>query len=262
MMRGQDLLELLLYVGDKLSRPTLANLCADFERSAHKFDLRQAAIRWEKQGLMQKTRTARETVYQLTDRGRRLFERIDDPRKVWARNWDGRWRLFLFDLPSHDVRLRQMLWRWLRGHRFGYLQYSVWISPNAVEALVRTLEWFQENPEQFALLEARKITGVSDAALVQGAWDFAEINSRYERYLKEMRNWHQLTANAKTAAVLASVLREERTAYAHALMMDPLLPRSIWPPSYRGPQAEQQHRQFRQRLRDRFEFLVANRPDV
>lgn len=243
-MNAQDLLSLLLYLGDKISLPTLANLCAGYEEFEYRTGLLPAMRRWEEGGLIQRAGTARQVVYRLTNAGRRRLEPFGDPEEFWKRGWDGLWRAFLFDLPSSEHRLRMMLWRWLREHRFGYLQDSVWVRPDPVSELVETLEWFRENPENFVVLEARTIKGGSDAALVKGAWDFAKINAGYRRYLASVDSCQEAVAKPIRPAELAALVRRERTAYVQALAIDPLLPKRLLPPDYLGRKAYEAHRRF------------------
>jgi hypothetical protein len=57
-----------------------------------------------------------------------------DPEAQWARPWDGQWRLVLFDVPTGQNAQRERLRRYLRDKGFGYLQNSVWISPDPLTA--------------------------------------------------------------------------------------------------------------------------------
>jgi phenylacetic acid degradation operon negative regulatory protein len=255
-MKTYDWLLLLFYLGDKISRPTLANLCAGFEEFEHRFDVRQTLLRWENQRLIRRHQTAKGVVYCLTDAARRLAEPWPDPEQHWSRRWDGVWRVFLFDLPSADRKLRTMLWRWLRQHRFGYLQHSVWIRPEPVKELVETLSWFRENPEEFALLESRRVTGVSDACLVQAAWDFDKVNDAYHRYIEELSSLSARLNRTRSPAEAVLCLRSERGSYADALAIDPLLPRRLLPPDYLGEQALAARRGFLKEVRTHLRPLL------
>jgi hypothetical protein len=56
--------------------------------------------------------------------------RPSDPEERWARPWDGQWRLVLFDVPTGQNSQRERLRRYLREKGFGYVQNSVWITPD------------------------------------------------------------------------------------------------------------------------------------
>jgi hypothetical protein len=74
--------------------------------------------------------------------------------------------------------------RCLRDRGFGYLQKSVWITPNPLEDEREILGGGKINVESLILLEARSCAGESGAEMVAGAWDFERINRRYAWHLK------------------------------------------------------------------------------
>lgn len=258
-MKPEDLLALLLFVGDKFSRPTLANLCEDFEQFEHRHHLRRALSRWEEQGLLERRRSARNVVYTLTKAAREHAQPFGDPRKQWERGWDGLWRLFIFDLPSRQLGVRCSLWRWLRAHRFGYLQDSVWVTPDPVQQLAQTLALFRDNPENFVLMESKALAGGSDAAIVLGAWDFPKINAGYNRYMEFVHSHTPAAIGSSDAVRLGGLIREERAAYASAQQPDPFLPRRLWPPGYLGLQAFRARTQFLLAVGQRVRCLARRR---
>ncbi|NQU11857.1 hypothetical protein HQ590_13770, partial [bacterium] len=167
-----------------------------------------------------------------------------DPEARWNRNWDGRWRLVLFDLPTRPRHLRQRLLRWLHQNHFGYLQRSVWIHPDPLSELAPTLAEYRDDVESLTVLKAQTVAGYTNAALVQGAWDFDEINKRYTIYLDGFgRKRAAAIASGRGTFTWASRwLRAERVAWQHAVALDPLLPRALLPSGYRGTEAGQARR--------------------
>ena len=251
MTRLDNALNFLLYAGDKLMRPTLHNLLGGDEELTRRAATERALLRAEKLGWVERTREAKQFVYRLTAEGRRWIEPFDDPREAWNSAWDGLWRVFAFDLPSSERRLRVVLWRWLREHRFGYLQDSVWIRPHPIGTLLETLEWVRENPESFLVLEARRVTGGSDAGLVHGAWDFRAINNAYQVHLDFLASQSPAALGKRSAAELSAIIAKERTLYAHALARDPLLPARLLPSEYLGREAHRARQQFAARVGSR-----------
>jgi phenylacetic acid degradation operon negative regulatory protein len=250
-MKSEGWLSLLLYVGDKLSRPTLRNLCAGCDEFEYRTGLIRALRRWEDAGLVEQVERAGAVVYRLTAQGEKRADGLPDPAPEWNRRWDRLWRVFVFDLPSSEHRTRTKLWRWLREHRFGYLQDSVWIRPHPVSDLVSTLEWFRDNPESFAVFEARQVAGGSDASLVAGAWDIEKLNARYREYLETLNELSASLSQARLPGQVPLLLGKERLAYAMPLMMDPLLPKCLWPRGYLGETARKHREQFLERVRNR-----------
>lgn len=72
-----------------------------------------------------------EKVIHLTKYGKRKILRyslnalsIDKPKQ-----WDGKWRLIVYDVPLRDKTLGEMLRQWLRTFRFYPIQKSVYVTP-------------------------------------------------------------------------------------------------------------------------------------
>jgi phenylacetic acid degradation operon negative regulatory protein len=249
--RFEDLLVLLLWTADKLTKPTFHNLTETFEGWEWRTGLKRRLQRAEDRGLVQRVKRADRIVYQLTELGNLAAAGGADAPARWRRSWDGCWRQILFDLPAHRKQVRIKLWRWLRANGFGYLQNSVWIHPDPVHEVLEALEEFRDDVETFLLMEARCCAGYSNAAIVAGAWDFAEINKRYRAYLhRATLNASELTRMRQSPAALKAWIGSERIAWQHALEIDPLLPRVLWPSDYEGERAWAVRTQTLQKLSD------------
>ncbi len=231
-----ELLLLLLFGASKITRPYVANVYESFEGWQYRTGLNKRIDRCEARDLIRRERRANKIVCRLTKKGRCQAAGGVDLEQRWQRRWDGVWRQVLFDLPARPVRVRQELWRWLRAQRFGCLQRSVWVTPDPVPEVMAALRGFRENAAAFTVMEASPTRGVSNAAIVNGAWDFDEINERYETYKEVVRlSPGQLAEMMDSPSQMQLWFRQERSYWQSALEIDPLLPRSLWPRGYRGP---------------------------
>lgn len=171
---------------------------------------------------------------QLTEVGRLAALGGRDPDRCWGRAWDGRWRIVLFDVAEKDRTRRIRLQRQLRKARFGYLQDSVWITPDSVEDLA---DWMKASGHDLAtltFLEARPCVGATDAELVSGAWDFAMINHRYAEHAEVLRT---APSPQSAARQRCEWFRREGRAWQRAQEVDPFLPEVLLPAGYRGRRA-------------------------
>ena len=197
----------LLFAADTFLRPSWYNVLGpDFDSWAWRKGLTRRLAQLHRQRLVEPhpalaTETAR--IVRLTEAGRLAALGGRDPVARWRRPWDRRWRVVLFDLPRDSVALRSKLHRLLRARHFGFLQGSVWVSPDPIDDWPDALADAAPDPEGFIVIEGRPATGESDAAMVRGAWDFAEINRRYDRHLDHLR-----------LPPPGATLREEKNAYA------------------------------------------------
>lgn len=235
----EELLNLLLWSADRLMNPTFRNLTDSFEGWSYRTGLmRKIASLEEKQMVERDHSQSHDRLYRLTWKGRLHALGGRDPQARWSREWDGRWRLVLFDVPiaqnSHRARLR----RYLRERGFGYLQNSVWVTPDSLSDEREVLKGGEVNVESLLLLEARPCAGESDGEIVAGAWDFKQINMRYRQYMKTLGERPTGMIQGEAAArALGRWAANERAAWLAAVAVDPLLPERILPKDYLGRDA-------------------------
>jgi phenylacetic acid degradation operon negative regulatory protein len=171
-------------------------------------------------------------LYHLTDQGARLLAGGVDPEARWARPWDGRWRMVFFDVPQAQAKLRTELRRKLRAQRFGWLQDSVWLSPDPVTEF-GTVDRPRLAVESLVVMEGRPVGGESDAELVAGAWDFSRLAKLHASYSKLLRL--RPVAGRETKLVEWSTwIATELRAWQEILAVDPFLPAPLLPAGYAG----------------------------
>ena len=152
----------------------------------------------------------------------------EDPETCWERRWDQKWRILAFDIPSRPHGRRQKLWRWLKQNRLGLLQRSLWISAKPLQE-IRDLFHESANSHTLVLWEAPTPAGLHPHSIVEQAWDMAEIDSHYQVVLN-------LTRDEPTP----DNVRKATFQWQKAAQADPLLPRSLYPKSFRGFRATEQ----------------------
>jgi len=237
--KTEEFLNLLLWSADMLARPTFRNLTDSYEGWAYRNGLMRQVATLERQQLLERDPSCRnDRLYRLSAQGRLHVLGGRDPEERWARHWDGQWRMVLFDVPTGQNAQRERLRRYLRDNGFGYLQNSVWITPDPLDKEQQILRGRKIHVESLLLLEARPCAGESDAEIVAGAWDFERINRRYARHLKVLEE-RPSGALRNDAAAKASLrwAAAEREAWLEAVTNDPLLPARILPSDYLGQQA-------------------------
>jgi DNA-binding transcriptional regulator PaaX len=240
----EDWLMVLAWGAGKLLVPTLANWWEPYEAWEHRQRFRYQARRLEQYGWAQRVKENGQPWLQLTEQGRLTALGGRDPVPQWDRPWDGRWRMFVFDLPVGQTAVRQRLLRWLRQQRFGYLQDSVWIRPDPVDEMAEALRPFQDDVESFTFLEALPVGGQAPQALVRGAWNFDQINERYAAYLQFVKRRPKMPLRGRAARpVVLAWGQQERRLWEQAFPLDPLLPRLLWPAGYLGERAWRERNQ-------------------
>lgn len=237
--KTEELLYLLLWAGEIAARPTFRNLTDSFEAWAYRNGFhRQLAALEQQHWIEAKADPSGARLHRLTEAGRLLAHGGRNPVTCWNRHWDGRWRLILFDVPQSRASERVRLRRSLSGRGFGYLQDSVWITPDPLTDERTALGQSEVDVESLLLLEARPCAGESHAEIVAGAWDFEAIDRSYERHAQVLDRLPR-PANTRDlgARQLHLWLGDERMAWNEVMRLDPLLPQCLHPVGYPGVNA-------------------------
>ncbi len=241
----EEFLYFLLWTAESLARPTWRNLHDSFESWAWRSGLGRRIAELERMKLLEKAPgDAQDAVVRLTTTGQTVALGGRLPGERWKRHWDGNWRMVLFDIPQHQKAVRMRLWRYLKSQGYGYLQNSVWVTPDPIfpSGFVEAADL--PSVEAMILMEGRPCGGETDADVVQGAWGFPKINALYERSIALLENvpavsdWPRLRRWA----------RHERLAWKEALRSDPLLPERLAPRGYLGFKAWDKRNQVITRL--------------
>jgi phenylacetic acid degradation operon negative regulatory protein len=242
--KTEELLYLLLWTCDMLACPTFRNLTGSFEEWAYRNGLGRQLAELERQKLLESRHPGGQSprnldrVLRLTEAGRVHALGGQDPEVRWRRHWDGRWRLVLFDLPNAQSKLRDRLRTQLRRLRFGWLQNSVWISPDPIDTDKAGMAGSSADVESLILLEARPCAGESDEQIVAGAWDFQKINRLYSEHGRVLAARPSGSLGDQTAAkTFRKWATQERLSWLAAITEDPLLPESLLPAGYLGQEA-------------------------
>jgi len=234
--KTEEFLYLLLWGAETLARPTFRNLTESYEGWAYRKGLLHQLEQLEQQQLLErKPGSTVERIYRLTERGRLTALGGCDPEARWNRSWDGRWRIVAFDLPQAHNASRVRLRRHLKDRGFGYLQNSLWITPDPLDTELKKISAKGEDVESFLTLEARPCSGECDEAIVAGAWDFARINRLCQDCLRLLKNppkpKHGESVDIRKLQHWAG---QERMAWQVVLEADPLLPNRLLPRGYLG----------------------------
>ncbi len=235
----EEFLYFLLWTAETLVRPTWRNVVGpdSFEAWAYRQGLHRRLAELERLKLIdaQAPKAGGERLVRLTAAGREFALAGVDPAQQWERTWDGRWRLAIFDVPQHQAGQRSRLRRALRNRRFGYLQNSVWLSPDPLSDIQLQLKGTSPNVEGLVFFEGRPGGGESDQDLVMGAWNFPDIFKHYETWNRIADSAPQIRPGATpSAATIRTWAERERSAWSQIAASDPFLPAPLLPANYPG----------------------------
>lgn len=225
-------------VGDAvgaLARPTRLSFTMARDDEPLDRKLRSLAAR----GVITLPEPADPRIIKLTEIGSALARGGVSPTERWSREWDGRWRMVLFDIAEHERPVRTRLRYTLQRARLGYLQGSVWISPDPLDLLRGTVRAMTANPEALLFFEGRPSAGEPDATLVAGAWDFPRLQEAHRECLAHLAHHPSDTDSPQR---WRTWLIKERDAWLRSLDLDPLLPNALLPRGYLGKEVHARRR--------------------
>lgn len=231
--------ELLLYrlfwLAEKPFKPNFQNLEQSFEGWAYRNGLLSQIHRLEAQGYIETLHdpASGKRLHRLTEVGRNVAHGGRDPEQAWATQWDSKWRLFLFDIPETESSKRRQLTRALAKSGCGCLQGSVWISPSTPPAIEKLVTSDDPDCTHLLLLMADSKGQKTDIRMVEGAWNFEDINEQYEK-LEAILDQFPTVTQQNTLEALADWTAAEKAASRIALQIDPLLPSALYPKIYIG----------------------------
>jgi len=185
-------------------------------------------LKWKRAGLTRR-------VPELSEKALRRLGGTLNPEEAWERPWDGFWRIVCFDIPESQRAQRKQLRNLLKKARFGYMQRSFWVSPDAQVRLLKTLHSLTPDPGTIIAMESRTIQGRGDCDIVQSAWRHEELRRLHRDHLDLLKQrpkgrWRQ----NPTWPDLAAWLEIELESWREISLLDPLLPSTLIPGNYLG----------------------------
>lgn len=197
---------------------------------------RQALARTAAEGWLRSDRVGRRVRWTLTDPGRRLLAEGAD--RIYAfgsdsHEWDGRWLVVLVSVPESQRDLRHKLRTRLSWAGFGSPTAGVWITPHlTAEADAKLiLDELELSSQAMSYLANYGALG-SERAMVERAWDLADVGARYQAFVDEFAGRPPSTPDELLRAQTLLVHEWRRFPF-----LDPQLPAVLLPPKWSGTTA-------------------------
>lgn len=123
-----------------------------WDRNIKKSEFSQALKRLREKGYIKEDKTdVNKIIFKLIDLGRdALGLEIEE-------EWDGKWRIVIFDIPEEKRIIRNLLRRRLKGWGFRRWQQSVWITKRNVTQKLRLLITDLQIENWIAVIESEEV---------------------------------------------------------------------------------------------------------
>jgi len=190
--------------------------------------------RLEKIGEIERVEKDGEVYLKLISQAGSFFNEKISLKKLAEKNWDGWWRLVIFDIKEIERNIRDQLRDKLRDWGFAMWQESVYISPHPLADEINEYLKTKNLFPKVICLEAKTI-GVKNH---QGfAWIVFKLKSLKDRYLLVYNSLKLVLEGFKKKKIgekkFIEELRKLFQEYCNLVMEDPFLPKGLaqddWP---------------------------------
>lgn len=128
----------------------------DYPRARDKYVISRAIKRLRERGLLEEEKKHEDRIIlKLTEKGRDQVMLTRD--NFLERDWDGKWRIVVFDIPESKRLVRDVFRNRLKGWGFIQLQKSVWVTKKNVIGSLRKFVKELGIDDWVIVFEARKI---------------------------------------------------------------------------------------------------------
>lgn len=191
--------------------------------------------------LIERTKNDDTHFFSLTEKGDVLLADILGHLPDSEKNWDGKWRIILFDIPESKRTVRQMFRIKLLDFGARMLQSSVWITPNksvadkfydltAATEFAHTVQFFEAKHFGANIIDTKSL------------WQLEALDKEYrvlykelEDQLKTLKKQKDISFTAKCMIVSLALLAKK----------DPHLPAELMPKNWAGFEAESWYKKIR-----------------
>src|SRR3990167_665435 len=173
-------------------------------------------------GWAEKVKKENEIFYRITQKGEQEFDKILNPLRE-AGQWDGRWRLVIFDIPESKRHIRDQLRRSLDKLGMGILKSSVWISPHNIKKEIEEIGQRLHLKDTLRYFEVTRNPHL-DKTIMEKSWDLPDIANLYQKFNFDANRLFRTIDKVQNQRYLAKKLIFE---YAKILKKDPQLPREF-----------------------------------
>ncbi|MEK7160524.1 MAG: PaaX family transcriptional regulator C-terminal domain-containing protein [Patescibacteria group bacterium] len=176
--------------------------------------------------------------YKLTGRGKEKLYRKYPVLDLAKKEWDGKWRVVIFDIPEKKRQKRDNLRYKLKQLGFGQWQESVYITPHDIgRDLHEALEIMGLLPFVF-VSEVKQTEGMDSKELSNKVWKLKDLENRYYQWILRAEKILELKDLKKTD------IEQLFNEYEMILLEDPALPEQLLPGDWPSHQAEELIKKF------------------
>jgi DNA-binding transcriptional regulator PaaX len=98
-------------------------------------------------------------------------------------NWDGWWRVVIFDIPEKERKLREMLRYYLKTAGFVYWQKSVWVTVFDIQKELEEVIKKIGIEDWVIVLQSKNIGPLTNQEIIRKFFPLRKVNSSYKNFI-------------------------------------------------------------------------------
>ena len=209
-------------------------------------------------GVEQSHGVGRRVRWQLTDEGAALLAEGAERIYGFLRSphpWDGRWLVLTVAVPESQRQLRHRLRTRLTWLGLGSPSPGLWVVPDVLKAddVAAVLDELGLGERAFTWA-GPAVSGGDPAKLIDAAWDLADVEARYLRFVDRFAATEVVTASEAFVAQVQLVQEWRRFPF-----LDPDLPRELldhdWPGARAAATFHDRHDRWHRRAQQEWDRM-------
>lgn len=197
-----------------------------FSRGYKKTTLRQRIWEMVKRSLIKRIKQEGSGLIELTETGD-VYLQSNIPLFKKSQEWDGHWRVVIFDIEKARGHLRDSLRRQLISNGFRNWQRSFWVTPHDINPNFERFVLEKELKGAVEILIARRFWGEDDIILAEKLWNLSTLNNSY---LSLCNEWQAAnTQYSMNLDVLKKIAVSLQDRFLDIYWSDPGLPTKLLP---------------------------------
>ena len=190
---------------------------------------RDLSNRMYRDGFIQKVIINGQMNFRLTGSGMKELFRLFPVLEIDQEEWDGFWRVIIFDIPESKRKNRDNLRKEILKQGFGRLQDSTYISPYEFSKSFMNFLQVKGLSGSVLLMEAKQKHLGNPKMLANKVWSLEEISKEYEVLIGKLSTRFGISDKRKREEFLKKIYSK----YLDIVARDPFLPKSLlskdWP---------------------------------
>lgn len=221
----------LAFLQDQYQEISIRNLYRNFYFPGYpkkKESLYSLVCRLTKTKELKKIERNGESFIKINKLGGGVFDELISLQKLSKKNWDGYWRVVIFDIKEIDRNTRERLRKKLKNLGFAMWQRSVYVSPHPIIKKIDQFLKLNKIYPNAVCLEAKRIGGKNEKKFAWWLYKLTDLNQSYDKLNKSLDQiLKDLNLTNRKFTDISNRIERVIDNYKNLIFNDPYLPKNL-----------------------------------